>query len=260
MYNLIMSGIEGFWDAGRVKIGRDRFLEHTEDAIKVNYEILTQGAIDEAKKLPTLLAYEKGNESDWHLARIVAIELHAREIELELDFEPSSPLKADTMVKLAGELGIGNMELFRTHWAIKDVDLADVLGRHDLLPEARNEPARQAQRYHRKTVLAATRLLQHTGHAELDDLLAEIGIAEIGAGRDVGGRQARAVALGSWVMKNPDAETADGDQLWDFLVKHTVRTFEHWNSTGRLRLPRATGALSRQLSRRTSTSSSEDRL
>lgn len=230
MYNLIMSGLAGFWDDRRVKFPRDRFLEHTDDAIKVNYEILTQGSIDEAKKLPTLLAYEAGRESGWYLARIIEIVLHPREIELEVDFEPSSPLKADKMVELARELGISNIELHRTHWSIKDVDLADVLGRHDLLPEAGNEPARQPRRYNRKTLLAATRLLQHTGHAELDDLLAEIGIAEISAGRDVGGRQARAAALGGWVMRHPDASTAEGEQLGDFLVKHATRTFEHWNS------------------------------
>lgn len=232
MYNLLMSGADGFWDDRRVKFPRGRFLEHTDELIKTRYEILSGSAIDELKGLPTLLAYELHGEGDWHLARIVDLQFGKGEIDIEVEFDASSRLSAETMAKLAVELGIGNFEQHRTHWAIKDLDLADILGRHDLLPEADARTPKPHQKYTRKAVLAAGRLFQHSGHAELDDLLAEIGIDEIEAGRGLGGRQARATALASWALRHPDATTAEGLSLWEFLVKRAAHDFAGWSEDG----------------------------
>src|SRR6266536_106975 len=57
-YNLIISGSEGAWDQQRFAIARDRFLKHTEEAIRARFKNLDVATIAELVRLPTIFAYE----------------------------------------------------------------------------------------------------------------------------------------------------------------------------------------------------------
>jgi predicted nucleotide-binding protein len=211
-------------------------MEYTEDWLKQKFARLVDKTnpdmfeyartLKELASLPTLLAYEGGRENDWHLAKIVDLTFHRAHIEIEVDFEPTERLSGEAMARIATELGLKqSFELNRTHWAIKEADLADVLGRHDLLPVATGRAPAAQERFGRRIVLAATRLLQHAGHSDLDDMLAEIGIDDLKAGRDLGGRQARATAIANYALRNPRAEVAEGGPLSELLVRRAISMF-----------------------------------
>jgi hypothetical protein len=79
--------------------------------------------------MPALLAYEQGHRLPAHVARITRF-LQSAGDELRFEYElvggiPS--IDADAVTDLAWELDIGRFEMNRTHWAVKDVDLVDVL-------------------------------------------------------------------------------------------------------------------------------------
>jgi hypothetical protein len=58
MYSLLMHGNEEKWDTGSADIERDRFLEHTDDAIAERFKSLDDNIVAELKSYPVLFAYE----------------------------------------------------------------------------------------------------------------------------------------------------------------------------------------------------------
>lgn len=79
--------------------------------------------------LPTLLAYEQGVEGSVRLAKITRFS-ETSSLELRFEFEtlfelPS--LTSDVLTGFAWDLDLGRLEMSRTHWAVKDVDLLRVL-------------------------------------------------------------------------------------------------------------------------------------
>ncbi|MER8503305.1 MULTISPECIES: nucleotide-binding protein [unclassified Mesorhizobium] len=71
----------------------------------------------------------------------------------------------------------------------------------------------------RKLVLGACNILASLGHSEFDQLILEIGLDGIDAGRDKGGRLARAMALARFAVANSSELTLDGERLDIFLVQ-----------------------------------------
>ncbi|MCP9233678.1 nucleotide-binding protein [Mesorhizobium sp. LMG 17147] len=79
-----------------------------------------------------------------------------------------------------------------------------------------NEPGYKASR---KLVLGACNILASLGHSDFDQLLLEIGIDGIDAGRDKGGRHSRAMALATYAVDHPSELTPEGDRLDRFLIQ-----------------------------------------
>jgi hypothetical protein len=108
---------------------RSRFGEYTAEGLRVRYERLDDEALGELRSIPALLAYEQGHSLPARVARITKFSQSAGD-ELRFEYElvegiPS--IDADVVTDLAWELDIGGFEMNRTHWAVKDVDLIDVL-------------------------------------------------------------------------------------------------------------------------------------
>jgi hypothetical protein len=127
MYHLLVS-FTGWENRGSLAI--DRVFEYTQDKLVNIFK--PNGNLDQSKisQIPALFASEiSGDGTQFaRIGYIQKIENRNKEVYLDYHFEPDIPLIANTTLQeMASELGIEGFELFRTHWAIKDVDLFRVL-------------------------------------------------------------------------------------------------------------------------------------
>ena len=109
-----------------------RMFEHTDPAIRDQFV----ADLSSLQDLPVLAMPEVGDDRSEpvaHIGSVRKVRRDGREYRYafvqDLDF-PAIPLP--TITKLSGELGISNWELQRTHWAVKDVDLFQVLFAHQM--------------------------------------------------------------------------------------------------------------------------------
>jgi hypothetical protein len=124
MFNLLISGNNEDFRGDSWTLERNRVFEHTQDALAASYRDLNQQQIEELQRFPALIGYEKGVGLNARVARIDRIRLRNAEVRVEYTFVPGLPdITPEQIESLAWELDIGKLELHRTHWAIKDVDL-----------------------------------------------------------------------------------------------------------------------------------------
>lgn len=127
MYNFLVTANEGAWDLPAYEYDSTRFLEYTADTLKSRYKKLTASAIEELKAFPTLFAYE-GSDEQVRVGYIRRIKERGRSILIEYEFDESiAPFNFDVLLPLRVKLDIGEWEMSRTHWALKDEDLFEVL-------------------------------------------------------------------------------------------------------------------------------------
>lgn len=134
MFNFLVTNSEGAWDLAAYEYGRERFLEHTDVAIRARFESLGSAEIEEIKSLPALFAYE-GEDETVRVGYIRNIkERPNRSIVVEYEFDDAIPAFSFNVIgAIRDQLGIGNYEMRRTHWAIKDVDLFEFLNKTGLI-------------------------------------------------------------------------------------------------------------------------------
>lgn len=142
MYNLLVHAAAGTWDKRAAVLDRPRFLEYTDQDIADSFEQLNARAIRKLTSMPTLFAYEEPVKASAHVGWIESIQVRQQNIRITFRMEPSfNPVRHKRMKDLEWELDIGKMELFRTHWAIKDVDLSQVLRHANLVRQSVILPA-----------------------------------------------------------------------------------------------------------------------
>lgn len=131
MFNLIVSG--GLTNERHGSIFGDRVFEYTTD--EVAYRFKTTGSLDFASlsAIPTLLMEEGTNGESAGVAWLSRIERKAKSYEFQYSLDPDTPRMTNTEVyEMAADLRIDEFEFHRNHWAIKDVDLFQVLYRRRL--------------------------------------------------------------------------------------------------------------------------------
>jgi predicted nucleotide-binding protein len=146
MYNLLMVGRNGYWDEQDVSTFEyDRYLSYTHEALKQRLLPLTDQAVAELVSIPVLFAYEfkrdppsdPGEEPPaGRVGRLVSITRRQREVEFQYAFDPNiSPIPTDRLRALAHELDIdlSGLECYRSHWAVKDIDLLAMLRKEGLV-------------------------------------------------------------------------------------------------------------------------------
>lgn len=84
VYNLIMSGRAGAWDAERFDLDRDRLGEYTDDQIKARFAVLDDSTIAALRSLPTLCAYERPLDADARLGRIAQVRTRGSKIRISI--------------------------------------------------------------------------------------------------------------------------------------------------------------------------------
>ena len=129
LYNLIMHSDPAFWsgDNGYVDFPKERFLEHTEDQLKNQFQPLDQSAINKLKALPTLFAAEH-ECTDTRIGKITNLEVKPKYLRIYYKFsEECYPLTKGVLQKNWQKLDINqpNYEFYRTHWAVKECDIPD---------------------------------------------------------------------------------------------------------------------------------------
>jgi predicted nucleotide-binding protein len=156
------------------------------------------------------------------LVQVTGVSISGAEIVVTVRELPKPlELTNDALWKLRAELDIGQFEFSRNHWAVKDRDLFAALekAKVSFKPVLRELfMAKSLPVVSRSELIAARDAIAALGHAEIDDLLLEAGVKSLQAGRDLGGRRARADALLKFAVENPAAVTAENWLFSRFLL------------------------------------------
>lgn len=127
MYNLLVSGWEEEWQGAPCTFDLSRCInqhEYTDRKIAERFGQLDEAALAELTRLPTIFAYETPCELDPKFGLIREVTVRRGQVRIEYEFIAVQPfLAAADFDALAFELDIGNWEMNRTHWAVKDVNL-----------------------------------------------------------------------------------------------------------------------------------------
>ncbi|MDY1242012.1 TIR domain-containing protein [Pseudomonas aeruginosa] len=127
MYNLLVTAAEGAWDLPAYEFDRTRFLEYTADSVKARFTKLDAQIQEELKSLPTLFTYE-GDDEPVRVGYIRRIRERGRSVLIEYEFDENIPAFSFSKLKpLEIKLDIHGWEMSRTHWAVKDEDLFELL-------------------------------------------------------------------------------------------------------------------------------------
>lgn len=134
MYNFLVTAIEGSWDLHAYEFDRERFLEYTVESFRRRFADLNAKAIEELKSFPTLFAYEGVDKivRVGYIRQIKERSRHTLLIEFEFD-EGIKPFNYSELKPYENNLDIGRLEMSRTHWAVKDEDLFEILSSLNLV-------------------------------------------------------------------------------------------------------------------------------
>lgn len=139
-YSLLMTASEGEWDHGSAKTLRSRFLEYTDDKVRDQFASLDQSAQRRLLDIPAIFAYESGVKADARVGHLRDIVVGNDVIAIYFEFDASiPPIPSEQFFRLREELHLGKNEEYRTHWAIKEVDLFLALSAAGLMPRPVDE-------------------------------------------------------------------------------------------------------------------------
>tara|TARA_R110000868_G_scaffold190862_1_gene434707 strand:- start:6841 stop:7755 length:915 start_codon:yes stop_codon:yes gene_type:complete len=127
MFNLFISSNPDSWDFDSYQLDKVRVFEYTADEISERYKDFDASIIEELKGLPSLFVIER-EERESRVGYISNIEIRERSVVIYFEFDtilPSIPIGAIEALKK--EIDLGDWELSRTHWSIKDAKLFDLL-------------------------------------------------------------------------------------------------------------------------------------
>ena len=146
MYNLLVTSNVGAWDLPAYEFDRERFGEYTVETLRDQFKKLTASRIEELKSFPALFAYEGQNEIV-SVGYIRRIKERGRSLLIEYELEKDiTHFNFSKIADLRVQLDIEKWEMNRTHWAIKDEDLFEVLASAGLvsttLVNQGNQPGR----------------------------------------------------------------------------------------------------------------------
>ena len=133
MYNLLVTARVGAWDLSAYEFDRERFGEYTAETLRKRFKKLTASAIEDLKSFPALFTYE-GQKQNVRVGYIRRIKERGKSLLIEYEFEDEIPaFNFSAISELKIPLDIGEWEMNRTHWAIKDEDLFEILASANLV-------------------------------------------------------------------------------------------------------------------------------
>lgn len=136
MYNFLVTSQDGAWDQPGYEYDKSRFLEYTSDDIAASFKELKEPQLAALMELPCLFAYEGTRQP----LRVGRVEVKLRNNGKTLFIRPTiddriGPIEFAQIKPLQAALDIRDWEINRTHWAVKDEDLLDVLHQAKLIPD-----------------------------------------------------------------------------------------------------------------------------
>jgi len=131
MFNLIVSG--GLENERRGSIIAGRVFEYTPDELEERFKPSGMLDVSGVMSLPTLFMEEGTGEEVAGVGWLARIERKGVDYQLHYSMDPDIPRLTNAEIyELAADLHIDSFEFHRNHWAIKDVDLFQILLRHKL--------------------------------------------------------------------------------------------------------------------------------
>jgi hypothetical protein len=128
MYNLFVESEQGRWNKPYVAYEWQRVFEHTAGSLREKYKVFDAMAKERLIQIPSLFAYESQCQMDARVGWITSINVIHDSVEVEFEIDSSYPPISDSQLrKLVSELDIQKWEMNRTHWAIKNINLFNVL-------------------------------------------------------------------------------------------------------------------------------------
>jgi hypothetical protein len=129
MYNLFVSGKDQSWSGEPHLFDRSRCLrEYTDTELTKRFAELDAAAVSELQRLPCVSAYEAYLKKSPKFGVIRNITARQGQVRIEYKIKDTGQfLTADDISDLAFELDISEWELSRTHWAVKNINLAKEL-------------------------------------------------------------------------------------------------------------------------------------
>lgn len=129
MYNLLVTWTNEGWSGEPWLIETSRCVrEYTDTEITKRFGELDATAVNELQRLPCIFAYEASWKQAPKFGVIRNITRRQEQVRIEYEIRDVSPfLSADDLQSLAFDLDISKWELNRSHWAVKDVNLAKEL-------------------------------------------------------------------------------------------------------------------------------------
>ena len=128
MFNLLISGNSESWNTNPYELSKSRVaIEYTADQISERYKSLDARAIEELKSFPSLFVIEN-EEIESKVGYITDIRIRQKTIVFNFEFDPIfPPLPIGVIESLRTDIDLGRWELSRTHWAVKDEPLLEIL-------------------------------------------------------------------------------------------------------------------------------------
>jgi len=127
-YHLVVSADSDAFTGGQFEMPLGRCLEYTDDNLRDYFFRFGATRIDELLAFPALLAHERGvTDGQVRLVRLTGVRKRSDRVRATFDSITPQPLSYDQFCDLSFELDIGDFEYCRTHWAIKNIELPDVL-------------------------------------------------------------------------------------------------------------------------------------
>ena len=135
MYNLLVSANENDWRGEPFVLARSRCLsEHTDREIVTRFHAMNAEHVRELCALPCVFAYEAQCAKNPKFGVLLSVKPRGPlKMRIEYSILPCEPfLTAEDLKSMGSLLDIRGFEMNRTHWAVKDVDLAGELARRQI--------------------------------------------------------------------------------------------------------------------------------
>ncbi len=124
---------EDAFSASPFRFPRSRFLEHTDKSIAQMFRQLSNEIIDTLKETPAMLVHEKDGP-EGIVVRLKSITVVGKELEVAFQEMPGADrVPTNHLITWRELFGLQSGEEYRTHWAIKDVDLPLALDKSGLV-------------------------------------------------------------------------------------------------------------------------------
>ncbi|MGO6815537.1 TIR domain-containing protein [Rhizobium brockwellii] len=146
MFNLLIAYTEDEWVGDEWRIERSRVaIEYTTNDISERYRELDETAISELKSFPCLFAVEHEAVAT-KIGYITNILVEGGDVSVGFEFDQNLPeLPQGALENMRQEIELGKLELYRTHWAVKDQPLWDILLSKEYITSAQLEAAISAR-------------------------------------------------------------------------------------------------------------------
>jgi len=128
LFNLLISGHPDSWDSSPYELEKGRsVVEYTADEIRERYASFDEKSINELKSFPCLFVLEN-EQSESRIGYITDIRVRQSTVVIQFEFDQIFPsLPVGTIEEIRIDIDLGRWELSRTHWAVKDEPIFEIL-------------------------------------------------------------------------------------------------------------------------------------